>query len=294
MFSYPPVLYFGVFMKNFRTLLLSSAILLCAVFTVEAGTRVFVEVEVSKGDSTEKSVEVVTFDESRFRIDFPGAGKEVTDQSPYIMSVNGGEKWVIGDQSKDGFYCTEMNTEEFFRSLGEQATEAMEFFNVTAETPTVKKVLEEPGPDIEGFKTTHLQIETNASAYAWFLFIKFEYSVKIIDDLWYTTELDVHPVRKKWINALTQSGNSLIDKMFADFTAELPGAVLRKESVIDITNVRKKETKTQKKRSLIKKVEELSAAELDKVFVMPECKAMDDDEVQEKAKTLFSADKIML
>jgi hypothetical protein len=281
-------------MKNFRTLLLVSVILLFTVFTVDAGTRVVVQVEVIEGGNIEKSIEIITFNKDRFRIDFPGAGKDVTDQSPYIMTVNGGENWVIGDKSKDGFYCTEMKTEEFFRTLGDQATDAIEFFNVTAESPTVKKVLEEPGPDIEGFKTTHLQIETNASAYARFLFIKFEYKVKIIDDLWYTTELDVHPVRKKWINALTQSGNNLIDKMFADYTAKLPGAVLRQESVIDITNVRKKETKTQKKRSVIKKVEELKASELDMIFTMPECKPMDDDEVQEKAKTLFSADKIML
>ncbi len=286
--------YFGEHMKNFRTLLLVSVILLFTVFTVEAGTRVVVEVEVTKGDSIEKSIEIITFNKDRFRIDFPGAGKELTDQSPYIMTVNSGENWVIGDKSKDGFYCTEMKTEEFFRSLGDQATDAIEFFNVTVEAPTVKKVLEEPGPKIEGYETTHLQLETNASAHAWVLFMKFEYSVKVIDDLWYTTELDMHPVRKKWINALTQSGNSLIDKMFADFTAKLPGAVLRQESVIDITNVRKKETKTQKKRSVIKKVEELKAGELDKIFVMPECKVMDDDEVQEKAKTLFSADKIML
>ena len=281
-------------MNNFRTLLLASVTILFTVFNVEAGTRVVVEVEVTKGDSIEKSIEVITFDKARFRIDFPGAGNEVTEQSPYIMTVNGGEKWIIGDRSKDGFYCTEMKTEEFFRNLGDQATDAIEFFNVTAESPTVKKVLEEPGPDIEGFKTTHIQIETNASAYARFLFMKFEYKVKVVDDLWYTTELDVHPVRKKWINALTQSGNRLIDKMFADFTAKLPGAVLRQESVIDITNVRKKETKTQKNRSVIKKIEELKAGELDKIFTMPECKAMDDDEVQDKAKALFSADKIML
>ncbi len=104
----------------------------------------------------------------------------------------------------------------------------------------------------------------------------------------------MHPVRKKWIDALTQSGNSLIDQLFANFTAKLPGPVLRQESVTNITNVRKKETKTQKKRSTIKKVEDLKIEELSKIFSMPECKAMDDDEVQEKAKTLFSADKIML
>ena len=281
-------------MKNIETLLIISIICLFTAFNAEAGTRVIVEVEVIEGDSAKKSNETITFDENRFRIDFPEAGKEVTDQSPYIMTVNGGENWVIGDKPKDKFYCTTMKTEEFFRNLGDQATEAIEFFNVTAESPTVKKVLEEPGPEIEGYKTTHLQLETNASAYAWFFFIKMEYSVKIIDDLWYATELEIHPVRKKWINAITQSGNNLIDQLFTKFTANIPGPILKQESVTNITNVRKNETKIQKRRSTIKKVEELKADELDKIFKMPECKVMDDDEVQEKAKTLFSADRIML
>ena len=82
--------------------------------------------------------------------------------------------------------------------------------------------------------------------------------------------------------------------MFSRFTAKLPGPVLKQESVIEITNVRKKETKIQKKRSVINKVEELQGSELDKIFEVPKCETMDDDEIQEKAKALFSADKIML
>jgi hypothetical protein len=58
--------------------------------------------------------------------------------------------------------------------------------------------------------------------------------------------------------------------------------------------IRATQTKTQKKRSVIKKVEELKTSELDKIFKMPECEMMDDDEVEEKARALFSADKIML
>ena len=281
-------------MKNFRTLLLTLISLLIIVFTVEAGTRAVVEIEVIEGDNIEKSTEIITFDEKRFRIDLLGAEKKKTEQTSYIMTINGGKNWVIGDKPKDRFYCSEMKTEEFFKSLGDQVTDAIEFFNVTAESPTVKQVLEEPGPDILGYKTTHLQLETKAKAYAWFLFMKFEYSVKIIDDLWYTTDVEIHPVRKKWINALTQSGNSLIDSLFTDITSKLAGPILKQESVIDITNVRKSETKTQKTRTVITRVEELKSNQLDEVFKMPKCETMDDDEVQEKAKALFSADKIML
>ena len=258
------------------------------MFTVEAGTRAVIEVEIIKGDNIEKSFEIVSFDEKRFRIDLLGEDKKKTEQTPYIMTVNNGENWVIGDKPKDKFYCSEMQTEEFFKNLGDQVTNAIEFFNVKAESPTVKQILEEPGPEILGYKTTHVQIETNARAYAWFLFLKFEYSVKIIDDLWYTTDIEIHPVRKKWINALTQSGNSIIDSLFADFTAKLPGPVLKKESVVSITDARKKETKTQTIRTVITEVDELESGELDEIFKMPECQTMDDDEVQEKAKLIFS------
>ena len=63
---------------------------------------------------------------------------------------------------------------------------------------------------------------------------------------------------------------------------------------MDITNVRKKETKTEIKRSVIKKLEELSAGELDEAFKMPECKLMEDNEVEKRARVLFSAGKFML
>ena len=281
-------------MKNFRILLVSSIILLLTVFSAEAATRVVVEVEVTKGDNVEISNEIITFDKDRFRIDFPGPAKEVTNKTSYIMTVNGGDKWVIADKQDDVFYCTEMKTEDFFRRLGSRATSAMKFFRVKVKSPTIKKILEEPGPKIFGYKTTHVQYETNAKGYANLLVVEFEYTVKVIDDFWYTTELDIHPVKKKWVNALAQSGNGLIDEMVVDITAKLAGPVLQRETVIDITNVRKKETKIQKKRTIIKTVEEPSTGELDKVFKMPECKVMEDNEVEKRAKVLFSADKLML
>jgi hypothetical protein len=63
---------------------------------------------------------------------------------------------------------------------------------------------------------------------------------------------------------------------------------------MEITNVRKKKTDTQKDRTSIISIEEVSSEELDNVFEMPDCIPMDDDEIQEKAKALFSAGKIML
>jgi hypothetical protein len=200
----------------------------------------------------------------------------------------------MGDKPKDKFYCSTMRTEEFFANLGGQVNDAINFFNVKAESPVIKQTLEEPGPEILGYNTTHVQVETNAKAYAWFLFMKFEYTVKIIDDVWYTTERDIHPARQKWLTALTQSGNSIIDSMFSDYISRLPGTILKTESVMEITNVRKNTTDTQKDRTTTISAEEITQKEMDKIFIMPDCIPMDDDEIREKAKALFSAGKIML
>ncbi|MGB5277610.1 MAG: hypothetical protein WBO16_12590 [Gammaproteobacteria bacterium] len=272
----------------------SIIIMLAATFTVNAGTRAVVEIEVIKGDNVEKSAEIITFDDKRARIDFVGEGRKVTDQTPYIMTLDGGDSWVMGDKPKNEFYCTSMQTEEFFKILGGKVTGAIDFFNVKAESPTVKKTLEQPGPEILGYKTTRVQIETHARAYTRLLFFKFEYKVKIVEDMWYAPELEIHPIRKKWLDALTQSGNNIIDQFSSDYLANLPGAVLKTQSVVDITNVRKDETKTQKENTIYTKFEELGPEELDKIFKMPKCEPMDEKEVEEKAKALFSAGRIML
>jgi len=281
-------------MKPVRLVLPAILTMLLNAFAVNAGTRAIVEVEVIKGDNVEKSVEIITVDDKRGRIDFVGEDRKITGETPYVMTIDGGEHWVMGDKPKDRFYCSEVKTDEFFMSLGDQVTNAVEFFNVKAESPTIEQVLEEPGPEIMGFKTTHVRLETNATAYAWFLFFKFEYAVKIVDDLWYASDVEIHPIRKKWLNALTQSGNRLIDQAFTDYTSKFSGPIIKSESVMDITNVRKKSTKTEKQRTVLTEIKEMQPDELDKIFIMPECEKMDDDEIQEKGKALFSAGKIML
>jgi hypothetical protein len=281
-------------MKIKRITLIAAVILGLLSLTAQAGLQAVIEVEVIKGDNVEKHVEVLTIDDNRFRIDFLGPDMKRTDESPYIMTVDNGEHWVMGSKPKKEFYCTQMQTEQFFKNIGSQVTGAIDFFNVKADSPVVKQVLEEPGPEIQGFSTTHVQIETHAKAYARFLFVKFEYTAKIVDDLWYTTDMEIHPIRKKWINALIHSDNKIIDSLFSEYAAKLGGPVLKSESVAHITNVRKNETEIQKERTLVTSVKEIKSDELDKLFKMPECKEMDDDEIQDNAKGLFSVGKIML
>lgn len=281
--------------KILFTLCAALFMLLSAVAAAaSAGYQAVIEVEVTENGDELKYFEILTFDDNRFRVDFVGEDKKVTDETPYIMTVDGGDTWVMGDKPKDQFYCSKTKTDKFFRNLGGQVTQAVDFFNVKAEAPTIRETLREPGPEMLGVKTTHVRLETDAKAYAWFLFFKFEYAVKMVDDIWYTTDVEIHPIRRKWLNALTQSGNKIIDDLFTQATEKLPGPVLKSESTVDIINVRKKQTKTQKERTEVTSVEEVDKAELDRIFALPSCVEMDDDEIQEKGKALLDARKLML
>ena len=282
-------------MNYFKRTVFVSLLLLIVAPSVSAGYKVSFEITViEENGESQTHIETLTFDDTRFRIDFAGADGKRTEESPYIMTVDNGGTWYIGDKPDNKFYCSQMKTNEFFENIGEQVTGAMDFFNVKAEKPVITKIFEKPVADIHGFKTTHMQLETHASAYAWFLFLKFEYKVKIVDDIFYTADLELHPIRKKWLDALTESGNDLIDNMYSDYTAKVPGPVLQKETVIEITDVRKKKVKVEKRKAVVTKIEEISAEQTDAAFITPECIPMDDKEVEEKAKALFSADKLML
>lgn len=281
-------------MKNSVRQYFLTLVFLLATSGANAGTQAVIEVEVSEGDYVERSFEILTFDDNRFRIDFVGEDKKVTEISPFIMTVDDGKTWIMANKPKGEYYCSKVKTDEFFGKLGDQVTHAVGYFNVRVESPTVRQTLSEPGPEILGFKTTHVRLETDAKAHSWILFFKFEYTVKMVDDIWYTTEVEIHPIRKKWLNALTQSGNHIIDDLFTEVTAKLPGPVLKSESVMDITNVRRKKTKTQKEHTLAISVEEIDKAELDRIFVKPECIEMDDDEIKKKGKALLDARKLML
>ena len=282
-------------MQILHTVVFTLVVALSIGFEAGAANRIMQQVEVDKGKKTKEFVQIITLDDDRARIDFAKADGQVHSETPYIMTLDKGDTWVMGDKPEDEFYCTETQTDEFFKTVGKRLASAIDFYNIrVVEAPTVKKVLEEPGPEILGFNTTRVRLETTAKAHTWLLFVKVEYEVRIVEDLWYTTDIAIHPIREKWLNAITQTGNELIDRYTDAYIAKLPGPVLQTEMTMDIADLRKQEVKTRKERTLYTQVEEVTSAALDKVFIMPQCEPMTEEEVEERAKELFSSGRIML
>jgi hypothetical protein len=136
-------------MSFYKQTIFITLLLLIFAPSVYAGYRVSYEITITK-ENGEPSVhfETLTFDDTRFRIDFLDEDGKKTEQSPYIMTADNGGTWYIGDKPDKKFYCSHMKTNEFFESIGEQATGAMEFFNVKAEKPVITKVFEKPVADV--------------------------------------------------------------------------------------------------------------------------------------------------
>jgi len=118
--------------------------------------------------------------------------------------------------------------------------------------------------------------------------------VHITDDILYSTEMEMHPVRKRWLEALSQSGYKQHDMLIDQWLAQLPGAILKQESVVKVTNVIKNEEDTYSEKTRVVTVEKLKPSDIPKqTFDMPKCKTISKKEMRDTAKDLFEKGKLL-
>lgn len=262
---------------------------------VFAATVAIVEIELTDRDKSLKKHENITIDGDKARLDFLGEAKERTDQTPYLLTVDGGKSWVLGNTDKGKFYCANVDPVTFFKNIGEIVTEVMALVNPKVFEVKINKTKEEPGSKILDLSTTHVQLVTTANAQATFMFKKYEYKLKITDDVWYTTELEIQPFRKRWMEALTHSGYEKLDNMFADWAKNVPGPILKLESEVKLTNVKKNETDTQKEKAEITAFKEVKAEELPKgTFTVPKCENINQKQLEATVKDMAKEGKFGL
>lgn len=244
-------------------------------------------------EKKETDTEIITIDgDKKLRMEFLGAEKKLSDKTPYLLTVDGGNTWIIGNKAEA--FCAQMDTGEFFTYLGSLALKVEGIANLEITDPKVKKVHEKKGPNILDYPTTHVRLVTTAAGKASVLFKKYEYKVHITDDIWYSTEMEMHPVRKRWLEALSQSGYKQLDMLIDQWVANLPGAILKQESVIKVTNVIKNKEDIYSEKTRIVTIEKLKPSDISKqIFDMPKCKTISKKEMRDTAKDLFEKGKLL-
>ena len=272
-------------------------LIVCILFVIaspaNAVTQLTMDIEVvDKGNATKHS-EIISFDESRARFDFLAEDKQKTADTPYLLTIDSGKNWIIGDTRDGRPSCVQVDIVEFFQKVGGALTTLDALVNPKIDEPQIKRLLEEDGPKMMGFPTKHVRVQISANAKASFLFKKYEYAIKITDDIWYATNLEIHPIRKQWFEALSQTGYPLLDKIYGDWAKQIKGAVLRQDTVVDVTNVRKKSTSTQSQKAVITSIRELEPSEVEAAtFKVPECKKITKGQIRSTAADMFSEGRL--
>lgn len=284
-------------MKNLCASLALLFPLLLAAPAAFAATVTSIEIEVrdSEKDEPETRYETVTTDGNKARLDFLGDSRERTDKTPYLLTVDGGVNWTLGNKRKKKFYCAKVEPLSFFRGFGGYVARLMKLVNPRVLDIAVAKTLVEPGPEILNYSTTRVQLVTTANVQTSVMLKKFEYDLKITDDVWYTTELSLQPFRKRWLAALSQSGYEKLDTTFAAWTEEISGPMLRMDTEIVLTDTRKKTSEVRTQKAEIRSIEELASGDLPEgLFTVPDCEDIDQAQLEHTVKAMFKEDMLAL
>ncbi len=256
-------------------------------FQCSAATRYTLAVEITKGETTTKETEVVIVDGDKARIEVRGEDGEKRADTPYVLTVDGGNTWIIAGSGN--VVCSKIDTTSFFNEIGASITRLDKLVGAKLNNTTVDKVLEEAGPEILGYPTTHIRLVSSVNVKARVLvFKKLEYSVEVTEDLWFTPKIEVHPIERKWIDAMVQTGYEQLDKLVKAQVSEIGGTILRQESSMTLFDVIKKDEDSRTEKATVTAIDELEPHEVpEDTFKVPECENISNKDMKKLAKVIF-------
>lgn len=255
-------------------------------------------IEMQSGKNDEAIItrtNIITMDDKRVRIDYLGVDSEKTAITPYLLTLNAGKDWVLGDQKDDQFYCAKMDMKDFFRDLGDIISRIDKFTNPKFSDMKVELLVDEPGPEMLGYVTRHLRIQTTAKVKASVLTKKFEYGMTKVDDVWYTKDREVHPAKQRWVEALTHSGYEQLDQLSSGFRSKITGPILKQNSVMETTDYKKNKVDKYIENIRAVSLKELKSSEIPEgTFSKPDCKKINKKQTKEAATSMFKEGKMTL
>lgn len=279
-----------------RGISFAGLVFLLGTLHAHAAIVINIEIESSKnGESAGTNTQIITVDGKKVRLDYLGAESEKTETTPYLLTLDGGKDWVLGDQKDNAFYCAKVDMKDFFRDLGEIVSNIDSLVNPKFSDMKVEVLVEEPGPEILGYASTHLRIQTTAKVKASVLFKKFEYGMTKVDDIWYTKERETHPAKQRWIEALTHSGYKQLDQLSSELRSKIAGPILKQDSVMETTDYKKNKVSTYGHKVRVVSFKELKSSEVARgTFSKPKCKKINRGQTKNAAKSMFKEGKLVL
>ena len=266
---------------------LVGVIILALVATcADAALRYTTDIEVVDGDARKRQVEIITLDGERARIEY-FSGEQASDKPIVIMlTVDGGKTWVLSEGPNTE--CGEWDLEAFYRNAGSLVVKAEGWVNAKVTEAQVETLGRDAGPDILGYPTTRMRLLTTLHAKAKLLFLKYEYRVEITDEIWFSPDVELHPIEKRLLDAMAHTGYEQLDRMTQSSIDEIGGTILKQKTVARVRNVRKNTEESKVQNFVVTSIEKLKASELPQgLFEMPKCDPVDKETMDDKAKKVF-------
>lgn len=274
---------------------LIGTILLFFAFNTHAATVVKINVEVTNDDETTKNTNIITADDNKVRVDYISTQSDNKNPPPYLLTLDGGKSWIVGNKDGGKFYCANVKMEDFFRDLGDILARIDSFANAAITNDKTVILQKEPGPTMHGYATTHLKVQTTANIQARIMHKKFDYTLKKVDDVWYANDIGIHPVKQRWVQALTNSGYGTLDKLSKAFRNMIKGATLKHESIIEVSDNKKQKVDTYIRKLEVATIKEVKSEKLKAdTFSKPECKDINRTQMKNVLETAFKESKLTL
>ena len=264
-----------------------AALVLALSLPVYAASRYTVVTKiVPEGKKPRSEVAVVTVAGDKGRIDIVERNGLKEKGGFYLMTLDSGKTAVLGHKQKT--VCTEWDSQAYFREMGQMLHTVKRWANLEITDVKVEKVLEEAGPELLGYATTHVRLVTTAGVKASILVKKFKYFLKITDDIWIAPQLELHPIEQQWIISQTNTGFQQLDQMLDSWNKQLPATILKQESVIWLKDLLNKKESTKTENVEITKIEKLDTSKIpEEIFRIPNCKKVSKKEMKEMAKDML-------
>lgn len=258
--------------------------------SVHAATRTTIVSEIKRGDQTEVRTDVFTVDGEKARLNVYSGTNTAAKVSSYMLTRDGGKTWYLSDTKTNKNLCTTWNTREFFRGVGELILYAEDLVGAEVTVDKFDVLLDEPGPEMLGYKTRHLKLRYSLNAVAWILFSKREYKLEFQDEAWVSTDLKLSNIEQSWVNAMSETGYAKIDYLSKKWNEKAPGTVIKIISDVNLRNITKNKDRKKQEREQITKIEKLNSNEIAaELFAKPTCEKVSNKEMEEAAKDMLTA-----
>lgn len=178
------------------------------------------------------------------KIEFRDSAEPMFSEGTYLLTTNAGETLFLVNPKEKTY--TEFDLEAMMGMLNSIMESTGGMFSFDIENPQVTRLLEESGPALLGYPTTHYRYKTTYDMTMKVMGMKRGNSVEMIQDAW-TTDAVSAEAMGVWIRPLRPVGNEGIDRLIKEQMKAVQGFPLR--SVVETTTTGEKGKRSQTTKS---------------------------------------------